>query len=320
MSDLLNQLLGSLNPSQKLIVEAVNKMIEGKRLFQEGLLELSHLTGEKTSVRLLTPESVKPDASPKRHAREDVSREKICAFVAANRRATCQQLQKETGVHFYRARAIADTLVAEGRISRVKIGRHTYWVPPGGDGITAVSAAAVESRKKDFGDQAPLYKEVLDAIKADPWSNHKTLVKKTRRSFGRIRYALDALLDAKLIKSVKKSGNPDHKAVSKQNKRFDYYEAVPGADVKVDTFHIKHTHVKYEDHKDKVLDVIRSSGGWATMSTLQETLKMGRYTTRKMVSLLKKEGSVTFVNKARNPIHQKEPRAYAREFAYLVAK
>lgn len=235
----------------KLVIEAVAKIQQGKKLFQEGHLELANLLGEKATKKELRKHGKDRPSTFNMDVRSDETlKEKMIDLVRLNRQASSILFSRKLKISDRRLERLLEALVKEKVFEDVGQGGRHAWILTGHKSKAAKKAAKTRKKQKKLGKvkkssinghkvlkssrgtfidvtDEKVVNRALDFLKTHDWVNKGQLIKAVDLSPGPLNRLLQYMQKQKLVKQVYKKNNPAHESVKKMYVQdLPYWEAV----------------------------------------------------------------------------------------------
>jgi hypothetical protein len=230
-----------LSGKAKLVFEAVEKIKQGQKMFEEGNLELKSLLGEKPKKSLTAGQKsaqTKKRMKKKIIAHKSIStfrkekrtdedlKEKMMSLVRKNTQVSTVLFKNKIHVSERRLDRLLEQLMKEGRIedraTGDNVGRHRWMIPDKMKKNAKVNGHAAKSAKsKRIG--GPLIdvtsedtvNKAIQFLKTHDWVNKSIFIKGIDLSPVPGNRLIEYLKKKNIVKQVKKSNNPAHEKVKK---------------------------------------------------------------------------------------------------------
>lgn len=221
-----------LTGQQKLIFEAVAKMHEGKKLYEQGELEFLNLTGDRKGGKTIAHRTLRADSFNYETRTTDQLMDQAEAIVKQSGGISTTNLRAKLNVGVREIPRVTEDLVKQERIEYVDNGgNRKFWRIKGSKLVPARQTRKTKSGVRHKStmkiDTPELETKVVSFLRSHTWISKYKLVDHLKLSWPVVSRLLKHLLKKKIIKAEWKNHNPAHKGAPKNfERRILYWEVV----------------------------------------------------------------------------------------------
>lgn len=207
----------SLTGKQLLVFEAVQKVINGRAMEQEGLLELANLVpdGNRIDPPPSSLRKVSTSGLFRRKPADEQLMARIMEMIDKGERVTSNYIHSKLKLTEKHVSRLRDKMKGKIRVNKSSKGPH-LWVKATNStkkttGTPAISAEANVDR-------------VMSYLKSHDWVTMHKLVDGLKITWYPMKRTVDYMRSRGMVKDVEKSNNPAHNGTSAYGRKYTYLE------------------------------------------------------------------------------------------------